>query len=101
MTPEQEERFVAAFETIAESISYIAGTVESIAAIAAQDLEKRYPPKRTPAEATVTRLKTEEELLRENQGATGEEKLEDWATLGDDPTTGPREAAWLDKNKSR
>jgi len=91
---ESEQRLMAVLESIAKSLDVIARTYQA-------DLLLRYPPKKKAAEATVSRLKTDEEKLREDQGATGEEKIEDWATLGDEPTTGPREAAWIEKNKGR
>jgi hypothetical protein len=78
----------------------MAGTLEAIEHRMAAEFAKKYPPKRQPAEATVSHVKTEEELLRESQGQTGEKDLRQWSTLDDDETTGPREAAWLKEQRN-
>jgi hypothetical protein len=95
MTPEQEERIVCAFERISEAFDFIAGTIEAMEQRQQREFALRYPPKRQPEPATISHVKTEEELLRENQGQTGERDIRQWATLDDDETTGPREAAWV------
>ena len=95
MTPEQEERIVCAFERISEAFDFVAGTIEAMEQRQAREFSLRYPAKRVPEPATISHVKTEEELLRENQGQTGERDIRQWATLSDDETTGPREAAWL------
>ena len=97
MTEEQEERYVAAQEKMAENFEYIAGALEAIATIQEATFAKVYPEKVAPAEATITHVKTEEERLRESQGSTGE-PLGDWVNLPTE-TLGPREAAWLQKQK--
>ena len=97
MTEEQEERYVAAQEKMAENFEYIAGALEAIATIQEATFAKVYPEKVAPAEATITHVKTEEERLRESQGSTGE-PLVDWVSLPPE-TIGPREAAWIEKQK--
>lgn len=100
MTPEQEERFVAAFEQIAEAVDFIAGTIEAMELRQAREFSILYPPKRQPNDATVSHVKTEEEQLRESQGQTGEKTVGEWANL-EDESTGPREAAWIQANQKR
>ena len=83
----QEERAVRAFEDIAEALT-------SWVKLCQQRFEKEYPVKE-PREAVVTHVKSEEERLRESQGATGE-PIEQWGELNDDDL-GPRERELLKK----
>ncbi len=85
MTPEQEERLVSAFERLSEGIDFLAGTVEAW-------YRSTFPEKKQADEATVTHVMTEEEKLREEQGAS-DEPLEAWTTL-----LGDREKAYLKKH---
>lgn len=94
MTPEQEERLVAAFERIAEAFDFVAGSIDSIAKTQLKDFAKRYPAKQKNVKATVTHVKTEEEKLREAQGQS-DETLDEWTTLTEE-TPGPREKKWLE-----
>ncbi len=96
MTPEQEERLVAAFERFAEAFDFMAGSIETLAKIADMDFRKRYPTKKRDVKATITHVKTEEELLKESQGQSNE-NLEDWTTLKEEEP-GPREKAWLESH---
>ncbi len=91
MTPEQDERLVRSFESIAEAFDFMAGSVEKISETLQRNHEKTFPEKIPPKPATITHVKTEEELLREAQGGTGE-PIDEWQLLG------PREKEWLDKH---
>lgn len=100
MTPEQEERLVSAFERAARALTdgvraldEIAAGVDLLAMTADATLTAEHPPKPEPREMKVTRLPTEEDLIREQHG--GEDALSDardpidkWTTLG------PREKEW-------
>ena len=88
MTPEQDERFVVALELAVGALTSISKTMEL-------DYWKKYPPKREPSEPTITHLKTEEELIRESLGETGEKTVADWTSL--DEAVGPRERAFLEE----
>ena len=90
MTPEQEERLVCAFESIAVRLGGIGKTLEL-------DYAKKYPTPRGPTEPTVTHVKTEDELLRESLGETGEKTTEDWLDIG----IGPREREFIEEDKKR
>ena len=85
MTPEQEERLVTAIEGISTALTRIAGVEERIS-------KRKYPERKTPDPATITRVKTEEDLAREDLGDTGEESLEDWLDIND---IGPREREFI------
>ncbi len=71
------------------TIARIATAFESIAVTLAQFYEKMYPPKHEPGDVTLTRIATEEDKIREAQGAT-EETTDQWLDIG------PRERALLD-----
>jgi hypothetical protein len=74
MNENQMERLVIAFENIATSL-------EGLHNVAQAEFSKKYAVK-VWKEAKIGHIKTEEELLRESQGDTGE-PLEEWL--------GPRE----------
>lgn len=97
MTEDQDERIVAAIEKIADAYDFMAGSLEAIATTIAQHHAKTFPSRRTPAEATISRVPTDEDKLKETQGATGE-TLKDWTTLDEEEEIGPREKAWLEKH---
>jgi DNA-binding ferritin-like protein len=97
MTPEQEERLVAAFERFAEALDFLAGSVETIAKTAEKTYAKQYPAKQRNVKATVTHVKTDEERLKEEQGQS-DENLRDWTTLEEKEEPGPREKAWLESH---
>ena len=86
-----EERAVRAMESMASSFAEIADALTLLGKIGSQWYEKVYPVK-TPKDATVTRIKTEEERKREDLGDT-RESLEDWQTIG------PRELEVITKEK--
>ena len=70
----------------------IAFALDRVATIMEKRFEKEYPVK-TPRDATVTHIKSEEDELRESQGGTGE-PLDEW--LSD---VGPRERELIEKKK--
>lgn len=86
-----EERAVRAMESMASSFGEIAEALTVIGKLGSQWYEKLYPA-RTPKDATVTRIKTEEERKREDLGDTGE-SLDEWQTIG------PRELEVITKEK--
>lgn len=68
MTPEQEERYIAALESIAKNF--------------ARYVSCRFPErKREVTDATVTRIPSDEDRLREELGDTGESTTEEWLGL--------------------
>lgn len=91
MTPTEQERIVVALEQIGAALHRLAD-------VQAQEFRLKYPPIQAPKPATITRVKTEEELLREEQGQTGED-LEAWMTLND--SIGPREREYLRAEAAR
>lgn len=88
MTPEQEERLVAAFEQLAVTF------MDHHLAM--------FPPKRTPAEATISKVKSPEDKLREQQGST-RESLGEWTSLGEgeEEALGEREKEWVRRNSQK
>lgn len=88
MTSDQEERFISAFERMAEAFDFMAGSVAAISKTLEKDHHRSFPTKKPPKEATITHILTEEERLREDQGAS-DEPIEKWANLGE------REKAYL------
>lgn len=67
MNENQFERLVVAFESLADTMS---------------KWYKSAYPEREPRETVVTRVKTDEDILKEEQGDTGEESLDEWTHLG-------------------
>jgi hypothetical protein len=88
MTPEQEERLVVAFESMAETFDFIAGTLDGIGKTLYRHHRKTFPKRKKPADATITHILTPEEQLRADQGES-DEPIDEWTTLG------PREAAYI------
>lgn len=83
-----DDRAIAALELIGGALQSIAKTLE-------RDHQRKYPPRKEPTEPTITHIKTDEELLRESLGETGEETTEEWLTIG------PRERAYLEREKDK
>jgi uncharacterized membrane protein len=73
MMTELEERFVAAFEQIAEALAGIDDTQK-------RQFAKQWPEPGKKREAVITRVPTEEDLIREEQGAS-DEPIEEWIGL--------------------
>jgi hypothetical protein len=68
--PLQTERIVVAIERIAEALAGIYETKQ-------KELAKRYPERKEPRDAVVTRIPTEDDRIREEHGAS-EEPIEEW-----------------------
>lgn len=88
MTEEQEERLVAAFEQIATALTGIHDTEE-------KQFGKQWPERREVREAVYSRIPTEEDRIREEQGASGG-SLKEWLTPPEDEPIGERERAFLE-----
>jgi hypothetical protein len=91
MTEEQEERLVAAFEQIATALTGIHDTEE-------KQFGKQWPERKEVREAVYSRVPTEEDRIREGQGASDQPiPIEDWySDLGEPELVGERERAFLD-----
>lgn len=87
---------VAAFERMAEAYDFMAGSLEAIATTLAEHHSKTFPSKRYASDATISKIKTDEEKLREEQGQS-EETLKEWTSL-DEEEIGPREKKWLENH---
>src|SRR5271170_1332486 len=70
MSEDQFERLVLAWERIAKALEGLNDTDK-------KRLAKEYPRRRTVREAVVTRVKNEEDRLREHQGASNQ-PLNNW-----------------------
>ena len=73
MTTELDERLVAAFEQIAEALAGIDDTQK-------KQFVRQWPEPGKRREAIVTRVPSEEDLIREEQGAS-DEPIEEWIGL--------------------
>lgn len=87
------ERFVLSFEKIALALEGLDETYR-------RHLDKLYPERKDRREAVVTRVKTEEDRIREAQGADGK-PLDQWLSEVEDEEqerefAGVREREWLD-----
>jgi len=91
MTEDLEIRLVVAFEQIAEALTGIHETNE-------RQFAKQWPEPRERREAVVTRVPTEEDLIREKHGSS-EESLEQWLIPPDEDIIGPREREFLARQK--
>ena len=89
MTVELEERLVVAFEKIAESLAGINETRQ-------KEYKRDSPESRQYREAIVTRVPTEDDRAKEEQGASDTPIL-DWLTdiRDNEDTIGPREKEFL------
>lgn len=86
------ERFVLAFESIAQSL---AGLNEA----AGKAGSRFWPQAHQPREAVVSRVPTEEDIIREAQG--GNQPIADWLKIPgeDEEFIGEREKAFLEDQK--
>lgn len=73
MTTDLDERLVAAFEQIADALAGINDTQK-------RQFAKQWPEPTKRREAIITRVPTEEDLIREEQGAS-DEPIEEWIGL--------------------
>ena len=85
MSEQLDERVTVAFERIADSL-------EKLATLSETRYQHEFPAKRVPQDVTLTRIPTEEDRLREDQGAT-DEPLDEWIGL--------REKAVIEKGKKQ
>lgn len=92
MTEDQIERLVQSFERIAERM-------EDICVIGKRWCDHEYPERREPREAVVSRIKTEEDLNRERQGA-GDGSISNWfGGYEEESFAGERERAFLEERR--
>lgn len=87
-------RLVQSFESIAE-------TLGDLCVIQKRRFDREYPDHKSPREAVVTRIKTEEDIAKENQGIS-DKPISEW--LGgyeDEEFIGLREKAFLEEQRER
>lgn len=94
MNDEDVERMVQALEMMANAMNAMARTYELL-------YYKMYPPRSSPRDIRTSKPESEEERLRRDQGATGEETTEDWMNLDEEESMGPRERAFLDQERKK
>jgi hypothetical protein len=70
----REERAVLALEKLADALTVLATLSQRV-------VDRDYPVRTEPRDATITRIPTTEDRLRADQGATGETE-EEWLELG-------------------
>ena len=90
MNEDQQERLIVSFEKAASALE---GIHEQL-----KHAGTRYWPEPKPQrEPVVSRVPTEEDLIRERQGDTRKVSIEKWLNLedSDDPIIGERTAKWL------
>jgi hypothetical protein len=81
-------------EDIGASLASIAITMSQQHVLEVRRYEQKYPAKKAVTDATVTHLQTEDEALRESQGASDESNQE-WAELG------PREVEFQNRKAKK
>ena len=83
------ERLVVTFESIGKSLEGLNGTAKGAA-------NRFWPEPREPREPVVSRIPTEEDKAKENQGRIDEsESIEDWLSIGNpEESWGEREREW-------
>jgi len=84
------ERFVLSFEKMATAL-------EGVCEIYRQEFSRRYPKRGEVREAVITHVPSEEDRIRESQGAT-DQTLSEWLTeqFGEGGDVGDREREWLE-----
>jgi hypothetical protein len=92
------ERFVLSFEKIGTALEGLNETYR-------RHLDKHYPARPERREAVVSRVQTEEDKIREAQGASAE-PLDQWLSEVEDEEAerefvGVRERNWLDAQKRK
>jgi len=85
MNEQTEERLTVAFERIADSL-------ERLATLSENRYQHEFPTRKVPQDVTLTRVPTEEDRIREDQGAS-DEPLEEWI--------GIREKAVIEQGKKQ
>ena len=91
MTEDFEERLVAAFEQMATALTGIHDTQE-------KQFAKQWPERKEVREAVYSRVPTEEDILREQHGAS-DETTEEWLTIKE--YVGPREREFLESTSAK
>ncbi len=87
-------RLVQSFERIAEALG-------DICVIQKRRYDRDYPERREPRDAVLSRIKTEEDLAKERQGATNE-PISEWLGGYEEPDfIGAREKAFLEEQRQR
>lgn len=75
LNSDQEERAVCALEAIAEALTLWCK-------LEAQKFDKQYPVKPEARDATITRIKTDEDRARASLGGDPSESLDEWTSPG-------------------
>jgi hypothetical protein len=88
------ERLVVSFESIAKSLG-------EIGVIGQRIYDHKYPERTAPREAVTTRVKTEEDLVKERQGDTDEPVGEWLSGYEDKEFLGARERAFLEEEAKK
>lgn len=93
MNEDQSERLVQSFEKIADALG-------DLRVIQHRRYIRDYPEQRKPREAVITRIKTDEDLAKERQGAT-DEPIGKWLSTGfeEEAFVGVREREFLEEQK--
>jgi len=87
-------RLVKAFEQIAENLG-------DLSVIQQRRYDRDYPLRKEPREAIVSRIKTEDDLIKERQG-NSDEPIKEWFGGFEDPEfIGVREKAFLEEQRKR
>jgi hypothetical protein len=88
---ESIERDERAMERLASAAELIASNLTLFVRLLNQWYERTYPVKGPVTDATITRIPTAEDKLRQEQGDTGEKTVEEWI--------GPRERVLAKSSK--
>lgn len=89
MTFEQYERLVAAFEKIANALTGIYETQQG-------QFAKQWPERKEIRDAVKTRVPTEEDLIREQHGASSE-SIQEWLHVPEEEFFGSREREFIER----
>lgn len=66
-----------AIQSVASALRGIGAAIHNLYTLERERFNKQYPEKRSATDATITHRQTEEERLREEQGAT-DESIDEW-----------------------
>jgi hypothetical protein len=103
VTEDREERMLFALEQIGVSFGRIADALEGLHGAAKSAGYRFWPDPRQPKEAVVSRVKSEEDIAKEEQGRLDPSlSIEDWLALGDPSEwMGERERAFREAERQR
>jgi hypothetical protein len=87
VTAEQEERLTLALEKLAQALAGIDETKR-------QEFARRWPERKEPRDAVVTRIPNEEDLIREAHGSSNESLAEWLNPPAEEELVGTREREW-------